>query len=105
MRAVARVVGQIFAVLLITLALDYVLLATAFSNLKRNWSDAATAYTHSYISVPWHHDLAPCPPPNPARPPAPRRRRPAVGAHREAGARGARPPRAGGARHAGLRQL
>jgi hypothetical protein len=59
MRAVARVVGQIFAVLLITLALDYVLLATAFSNLKRNWSDAATAYTHSYISVPWHHDLAP----------------------------------------------
>ncbi len=54
-----RALAQAFAILLITLALDYVLLATVFSDLKKHWSDAATAYTHSYISTPWHHDLAP----------------------------------------------
>ena len=57
MRAVARAIGRVFAILLITLALDYVLLATVFSDLKRNWTDAATAYTQSYISSPLHHDL------------------------------------------------
>jgi hypothetical protein len=59
MRAVARAIGRVFAILLITLALDYVLLATVFSDLKRNWTDAATAYTQSYIPSPLHHDLAP----------------------------------------------
>jgi|SRR5579883_1412667 len=59
MRVVARTIGRVLVILLITLALDYVLLATVFSDLKRNWADAATAYTHSYISSPLHHDLAP----------------------------------------------
>jgi len=59
MRRVVRALGQAFLILLMTLALDYILLATMFSDLKRNWADAATAYTHSYVSVPWHHDLAP----------------------------------------------
>ena len=35
------------------------LLATVFSGWKRNWADAATAYTQAYISTPYHHDLAP----------------------------------------------
>ena len=51
--------GQVLAILLITLALDYLLLATVFSGMKKSWADAATAYTRAYISVPWHHDLAP----------------------------------------------
>jgi hypothetical protein len=59
MRVVARAIGRIFVILLVTLALDYVLLATLFSDLKQDWTDAATAYTHSYISSPLHHDLAP----------------------------------------------
>src|ERR1700741_2759702 len=58
MRVVARAIGRVFVILLVTLPLDYVLLATVFSDLKRNWADAATAYTHSYISSPLHHDLA-----------------------------------------------
>src|SRR5580698_6947677 len=59
MRAVSRAIGRIVVILLVTLALDYILLATVFSGLKRNWADAATAYTHSYIPSPLHHDLAP----------------------------------------------
>jgi hypothetical protein len=60
MRKALRALVRVFVILLITLALDYVLLATVFSGLKRNWADAATAYTHSCISAPWvHHDLAP----------------------------------------------
>ena len=54
-----RVLGQAFVVIAVTLALDYILLATVFSDWKRNWTDAATAYTEAYISTPWHHDLAP----------------------------------------------
>jgi hypothetical protein len=58
MRAVSRAIGRVFVILLATLALDYILLATVFADLKRNWADAATAYTHSYIPSPLHHDLA-----------------------------------------------
>jgi hypothetical protein len=54
-----RVLGQAFAILAITLAVDYLALATVFSGWKRDWTDSATAYTHAYISTPWHHDLAP----------------------------------------------
>ena len=54
-----RVLGQVVLVIAITLTLDYILLATVFSDWKKNWSDAATAYTQAYIHVPWHHDLAP----------------------------------------------
>jgi hypothetical protein len=56
---VLRILGQAFAILVITLALDYVLLATVFSGWKQNWHDLATAYTQSYISTEYHHDLAP----------------------------------------------
>jgi len=58
-KRVLRIVGQVCAIFAITLALDYILLATVFADWKRNWRDAATAYTQAYIKVPWHHDLAP----------------------------------------------
>jgi len=58
-RWLLRVFGQALLILVITLALDYVLLATLFPGWKRNWSDAATAYTQAYISAPYDHDLAP----------------------------------------------
>ena len=51
--------GQTFAILVITLALDFVLLATVFSGLKRDWADAASAYAQAYIYTAYHHDLAP----------------------------------------------
>jgi len=54
-----RIVGQACALLAVTLTLDYILLATVFAGWKRNWADAATAYTQAYVHVPWHHDLAP----------------------------------------------
>jgi hypothetical protein len=54
-----RGLGQVAVIIAVTLALDYLLLATVFSDWKRNWSDAASAYTQAYIHVPWHHDLAP----------------------------------------------
>lgn len=56
---VLRLVGRILVILAITLALDYVLLATVFSDWKRNWADAASAYTQAYIPAPYDHDLAP----------------------------------------------
>lgn len=58
-RRVLRVVGQVVVVIAVTLTLDYVLLATVFADWKKNWADAASAYTQAYIHVPWHHDLAP----------------------------------------------
>jgi hypothetical protein len=54
-----RVLGQTLFILLITLALDYVLMATVFSGIKRNWADAATAYTRAYVTTAYDHDLAP----------------------------------------------
>ena len=59
LKRVLRALGQASVIFAITLTLDYLLLATVFSGWKRNWADAATAYTHAYISAPWHHDLAP----------------------------------------------
>lgn len=59
LRRIGRLLGQAFVVLLIVLALDYVLLATVFSRMKRGWTDSATAYTDAYILTPLHHDLAP----------------------------------------------
>src|SRR5262245_15783997 len=58
-KRVLRIVGQACAIFAITLALDHVLLVTVFAHWKRNWQDAATAYTQAYIHVLWHHDLAP----------------------------------------------
>ena len=55
-----RAVRVGLVILLITLALDYILLATVFSDLKRHWSDSATAYTNAYsLSPQLHHTLAP----------------------------------------------
>lgn len=56
---VVRLLGQILAILAITLALDYILLATVLSDWKQRWHDAATAYTQAYVSSPYDHDLAP----------------------------------------------
>ena len=54
-----RILGQVCAILAITLTFDYILLATVFADWKRSWADAATAYTQAYVRAPWHHDLAP----------------------------------------------
>lgn len=54
-----RMLGQAFVILLITLALDYLLMATVLSGIKRHWADAATAYTRAYIATDYDHDLAP----------------------------------------------
>jgi hypothetical protein len=59
MKKVLRVLGQAIVIIVITLALDFVLLATVFSGLKRDWADAASAYTQAYIYTAYHHDLAP----------------------------------------------
>jgi len=59
LKGLFRILGQVCAILAITLALDYILLATVFSAWKRSWDDAATAYTQAYVHAPWHHDLAP----------------------------------------------
>ncbi len=54
-----RMLARFFVILAITLALDYALLATVFSGWKRNWADAASAYTQAYIKTDYDHDLAP----------------------------------------------
>ena len=59
LKGLFSVLGQACAILAITLALDYILLASVFSDWKRSWADAATAYTQAYVHAPWHHDLAP----------------------------------------------
>jgi len=59
LKRILRVLGQTAIIITVTLALDYILLATVFADWKRNWADAATAYTQAYIHTPWHHDLAP----------------------------------------------
>ncbi|HTG18476.1 MAG TPA: hypothetical protein VK681_00455, partial [Reyranella sp.] len=46
-------------IVVMTLAVDFVLLATVFSGMKRSWADAATAYTEAYILTDYDHDLAP----------------------------------------------
>lgn len=56
---VSRLLGQILAIVVICLALDYVLLATVFAGWKQRWADAATAYTQAYIKTAYDHDLAP----------------------------------------------
>ena len=59
MKKVLRILGQVLAVVMITLALDYILLATVFADMKRHWADAATALVQSYVTTDYHHDLAP----------------------------------------------
>jgi hypothetical protein len=59
MKKVLRVLGQALVIVVMTLAVDFVLLATVFSGMKRSWADAATAYTEAYILTDYDHDLAP----------------------------------------------
>src|SRR6266481_2829943 len=59
MKRVWRMLGQALVIVLITLALDYIMLATVFSDWKRHWADGATAYTQAFVLSPLHHDLAP----------------------------------------------
>ncbi len=59
MKRALRFMGQALLVVAITLALDYLLTATLFSSYKRAWVAADAANLDAYISVPWHHDLAP----------------------------------------------
>ena len=59
MKKVLRVLGQALVIVLMTLVVDFVLLATVFSGMKRSWADAATAYTEAYILTDYDHDLAP----------------------------------------------
>jgi hypothetical protein len=42
MKKVLRTLGQAFVILVLTLALDFVLLATVFSGMKQTWADAAS---------------------------------------------------------------
>ena len=50
-KRVLRILGQVSAILAITLAADYILLATVFADWKRNWADAATAYTQASLKL------------------------------------------------------
>jgi hypothetical protein len=59
MKKVLRMLGQALVIVVMTLAVDFVLLATVFSGMKRSWADAATAYTEAYILTDYDHDLAP----------------------------------------------
>jgi hypothetical protein len=59
MKKVLRMLGQALVIVVMTLAVDFVLLATVFSGMKRSWADAATAYTETYIPTGYDHDLAP----------------------------------------------
>jgi len=52
LKGLFRILGQVCAILAITLALDYILLATVFSGWKRSRDDAATAYTQAYVLAP-----------------------------------------------------
>ena len=58
MKKVLRMLGQALVIVVMTLAVDFTLLATVFSGMKRSWADAATAYTEAYISTDYDHDLA-----------------------------------------------
>jgi hypothetical protein len=59
MKRVLRILVQALGIILITLALDYIVLATVLSDWKRHWADGATAYTQAYVLSSLHHDLAP----------------------------------------------
>src|SRR5215468_7140973 len=54
-----RLAGQTLAVVAITLALDFVLTATVFADLKHTWGETDQANLDAYIGAPYHHDLRP----------------------------------------------
>jgi len=59
MKKVLRVAGQVLVIAAITLALDFILTATLFSDLKRAMSDPEASNARVYVAAPYHHDLAP----------------------------------------------
>src|SRR5260370_33351803 len=59
MKKVLRMWGQAFVIVGMRLAVDFALLATVFSAMKRSGADAATAYTEAYILTDYDHALAP----------------------------------------------
>src|SRR5260370_39905140 len=59
MKKVLRMLGQALVIVVMTLAVDFVPLATGFSGMKRSWADAATAYTEADILTDYDHALAP----------------------------------------------
>src|ERR1044071_7571734 len=58
-KRVLRALAQFAIIAAIVLVADYLVLATVFVDWKREWKDAASAYTQAYVRTPWHHDLAP----------------------------------------------
>jgi hypothetical protein len=52
-----RFVGQVFVIVAITLALDFVLTATLFADMKKSWAEAARPGV--YMPAAHHHDLVP----------------------------------------------
>ena len=57
MKSVLRFVGQALAIVAITLALDFIVTATLFSDLKKSWAEAARPGV--YMPAAHHHDLVP----------------------------------------------
>jgi hypothetical protein len=58
MKKVLRMLGHALVIVVLTLAVDFTLLATMFSGMKRSWADAATVYTEAYISTPFFREPA-----------------------------------------------
>ena len=52
-----RFVGQVIGILAITLALDFILTATLFADMKKSWAEAARPGV--YMPAAHHHDLVP----------------------------------------------
>lgn len=59
LKSALRIAGQAFAILVITLILDFFLTATLFSGLKSTWVNADTGNARAYVQTPYHHDLRP----------------------------------------------
>jgi hypothetical protein len=49
MKKVLRMLGQVLVIVAMTLAVDFVLLATVFAGMKQSWSDAAPAHTEAAL--------------------------------------------------------
>jgi hypothetical protein len=56
-KSVLRFVGQALAIVAITLALDFIVTATLFADLKKSWAEAARPGV--YMPAAHHHDLVP----------------------------------------------
>ncbi|MBM3643623.1 MAG: hypothetical protein FJX02_04660 [Alphaproteobacteria bacterium] len=59
MKRVLRFVGQTLTIVAITLALDFVVTATVFADLKAGWIAAERGNDDAYITTPYDHDIRP----------------------------------------------